>query len=463
MLSCIYRIWGRARCRQLAADWQEAWAHNGVWGGRSGRGPEPLLMELCMDLESASSQRKVAGVSFDLVKAFDRVPRELLGKILGKMGMPGCVLRPYLYMLRKATRRYKLGVCLDVAEPIWGGILQGCPLSMIAMNCVVQIWLAATTSEVPNSFPRSFVDDVAATVIEEDDDTLCSSVRSVYETAFCFVSSIGGELSERKCFTFGNVVVAGCARPGLPHDDVFRLVGGSVAVRAEGVHKPTALELRRFSKWASTVKRARHLPVSWESRCTALLRTRFQGTWGSGTHRLCTTKSHERSLNTIRADVLRCLLRRDRYNASPRVYFALVASPSLSPFYNRVVDGLLFMWRALWATGRFAEVKRCYQQLRPGGNDGPLARLQQVNSLPDFQGVVDDMFACGFVDKPAWLHRIRQQWRQEEFRCVARDRADFKGVERGVLRDETLVLLRLSCATSPAEAGLLCPWDGRYC
>lgn len=76
-------------------------------------------------------------VSFDLSKAFDKILWGLLGKILEAMAMPSVVLRPYMSMLRHATRRYKLGVALDDAQVLYGGVLQGCPLAMLSMNALV--------------------------------------------------------------------------------------------------------------------------------------------------------------------------------------------------------------------------------------------------------------------------------------------------------------------------------------
>ena len=170
VLSAIYRLWARVRCRQLAAVWQEAWSHPGIWAGRKGRGPEPLLLEVCLDLELTVDDSKAAGLSFDLSEAFDRVPRELLGKILERMSMPTCVLAPYMGRLRSATCRYKIGVCLDLEQRIWGGILQGCPLSILAMNAVVNIWFFATSSAVLSCLPQSYLDDVSVTASAEDAD-----------------------------------------------------------------------------------------------------------------------------------------------------------------------------------------------------------------------------------------------------------------------------------------------------
>ena len=441
VLSAIYRLWARVRCRQLAAVWQEAWSHPGIWGGRKGRGPEPLLLEICLDMELTADDSKVASLSFDLSKAFDRVPRDLLGKILGRMSMPTCVLAPYMDMLRHATRRYKIGVCLDLEHQIWGGILQGCPVSILAMNAVVNIWLLATSSAVPSCFPRSYVDDVSVTASAEDADSLRATLKVAYTVADRFTTSIGGQLNKRKSFSFGDACVAGNIHPDLAHSDAFRLVGGSIVCRQPGNYVPTALEVARLSKWASTGKASRHLPISWEERCAVLLRTRSQATWGAGTHKLCVTRSHERYLVSVRAGVMRCLLRRDQYNASPAMCFGLLASPSLNPFFRRVVDGLQVVWRVLSATGRFQEIMTHYRQLAGNTSDGPVARLQEVNEMPGFRGVIDDMFTCGLHDKAAWLHRVRDVWRLEEFRRVARDRPDFRGIEQGILRDATLKYL----------------------
>ena len=106
VLGSVYRLWARVRAKQLGATWQERWAHTGMWGGRVGRGPQPLLLEVALDLELAGEHEHAGGLSFDLSKCFDRVPHGLLEEVLDRMRMPTCVKRPYLAMLRSATRRY---------------------------------------------------------------------------------------------------------------------------------------------------------------------------------------------------------------------------------------------------------------------------------------------------------------------------------------------------------------------
>ncbi len=64
VLSTIYRLWSRIRVKQVSKTWESIW-HHGIWGGRPGRGPEPLLYVLCLEVEISATQ-VFGGLSFDL-------------------------------------------------------------------------------------------------------------------------------------------------------------------------------------------------------------------------------------------------------------------------------------------------------------------------------------------------------------------------------------------------------------
>ncbi len=181
------------------------------------------------------------------------------------MGLPSSVHTPYLSMLRHATRRYKLGSALDISQNLYGGILQGCPLSMLAMNSIVNIWLFSLDSGSTAAKPRAYVDDVSVAITAGDVLTLRQQVI-------------------RKSFSFGNLDLAGSIHPDLGHCNEFRLVGGSIAYRDANSGSVTQLELQRIRKWSATIQRCRHIPVSWRERCAVLLRARARYTWGGGTH-----------------------------------------------------------------------------------------------------------------------------------------------------------------------------------
>ena len=47
--------------------------------------------------------------------------------------------------------------------------------------------------------------------------------------------------------------------------------------------------------------------------------------------------------------------------------------------------------------------------------DGPSARLRQVDSMPEFPGVVTDMFRRLQHDLGLWFHDVREVWRQAQY------------------------------------------------
>ena len=163
------------------------------------------------------------------------------------MNMPLCVWRPYIGMLRSATRRFKLGKHLDQAQPIYGGILQGCPLSMISMNAVINIWLHVVSSQAPQSFPRAYVDDVSVTASGSNDEITREVVQSVADVSSAFVAAIGGIMNHSKSFSFGNQCVKGQLQPDLQHCDEFRLLGGSVVFRCFGSQAIETVALHNYS------------------------------------------------------------------------------------------------------------------------------------------------------------------------------------------------------------------------
>ena len=292
VLSSLYRTWARLRAKELTHNWQESWIPAGSRGGRIRQGAETVVFGVMCDLESASADRHVGGLSFDLMKAFDRVPHGLLGKILTKMDLAENIRKPYLSMLSNANRRYKINTHFDHPQRIFGGILQGDPLSMLMMNVVTCVWMRSLSAACPLSRTRSFVDDLSI-IVASSQHELIREAQNVFHESECFVQSIGGALNKAKSFSFGNECLNGHIHPQIEHHDAFRLLGGSITYRPSNKSQITAFELSKLAKWTDTIKRCCHLPVTWAERSSALMRTRFQYTWGAGCHSLCATKNHE--------------------------------------------------------------------------------------------------------------------------------------------------------------------------
>ena len=450
VLALIYRVWGRLRAKHLA-PWQEAWAHPELWGGRAGRGPESLLVGTAFDLEGHDGE--IAGLSLDLNKAFDRVPRELLFSLLSRMGLSPLVAGPYIDMLRRCSRRYKISGFLDRPSPLYGGILQGCPLSMMALNAFVSVWLRHLDVEAPLCKVRAYVDDVSMTTCGAQPAELARRLRIALDASLQFTCCMGGllDLRQGKSFVFGSPRVARHLADKVSYNRTFRLVGGSFTYRS-GSGSATPLEQSRLNTWSAVVRRCRYLPVSWHDRCGVLLRTRSSFTWGCATHSLCTTSSHLSELKKLRSMVIRCLLRRDRYVANPTLYLSLLTCPSLNPFFARIFDGLLVVWRVLHASPTLAARLIACHDAPLTSNDGPVHRLRQLDALPEVRGCVRRMFEAYRKrdSSSSWLHVERDLWRAYQWSTVARERHAFAGIEHGIMRKDTLSFLMLLDRASAA-------------
>ena len=266
--------------------------------------------------------------------------------------------------------------------------------------------------------------------------------QQIFQASDNFVQTIGGELNKTKSFSFGHECLQNSIDAAISHHDSFRLLGGSITYRSPNQSKATAFGLTKLDKWTKTIKRCRHLPVTWSERCSALMRTRSQYTWGSGCHTLCTAKTHEDLIIKSRSSIMRCLLRRDQYIANPSMYFCLITPPSLNHLFDRVIDGLCTARRVLIFSSQADDLKARFQQDAVPNFDGPISFLKQVNEMSGFEHCVDKLIQYGLTEPEQWLHEIRSVWRKEQFKRIAANRPAFDGVQHGVDRDSTIHHLR---------------------
>eukprot|EP00435_Cladocopium_sp_Y103_P064785 s279_g26.t1 len=204
VLSILFRIWARIRARQLNGHWQELFAHDGMWGGRTSRGAEPLLIDVAL------RQRLLALMQQDLALTSRK---HLIGSPVSSshvfLTRWGCLLLSLGLVCTcfvTVRKDLNLGTALDKPKALWGGILQGCPLAMLSMNVICNIWLRALDDQVPTCRPRSYVDDVSVTLAQDSQQKLVEASKLGYQISNDFVQSTGGQINSSKCFAFGDSV-----------------------------------------------------------------------------------------------------------------------------------------------------------------------------------------------------------------------------------------------------------------
>eukprot|EP00973_Karenia_brevis_P077248 10731311-Karenia_brevis.AAC.1 len=67
-------------------------------------------------------------------------------------------------MYQHLRRRFKCGQGIGKHFVTSNGILQGCPISVILLNCLIAVWSSAVAEEVPQSHPEAYADDTGVTV-----------------------------------------------------------------------------------------------------------------------------------------------------------------------------------------------------------------------------------------------------------------------------------------------------------
>ena len=136
----IYRIWAKIRFKQLQT-WHVLWLPDVLRGGAPNREAADVYYHLALDIEHAqSSNHPLFGIFWDYKKCFDQVAWTIEYGLLHRMGMPPRVLEAMFSYTRAIQRRFKLGTSIGPLFPNTNGIMQGCPLAILRINCIMMAW-----------------------------------------------------------------------------------------------------------------------------------------------------------------------------------------------------------------------------------------------------------------------------------------------------------------------------------
>ena len=106
-----------------------------------------------IDIEEVLSQTRHSDFHIfvaDVVKSFDTVDRDILYCTIGRLGLPAWFRTVYFSFHKEVLLRFELATGLGVAWTRDGGILQGCPLSMIFIVALYAPWCRQLESLVAN-------------------------------------------------------------------------------------------------------------------------------------------------------------------------------------------------------------------------------------------------------------------------------------------------------------------------
>jgi hypothetical protein len=163
VMSVVYRLWAATRVREVM-QWQELWIDGEMHGYRKSHGAEDVWWKQALQVEeSLLNTNDLFGLSLDYGKCFDRVPVHLVLDLALEQGMSPRLVAPLRTLYARLQRRFRVGGGLGKLFHSTNGIIQGCPLSVVLLNLLVNVWARSVRAGAPSATPCAYADDSGAT------------------------------------------------------------------------------------------------------------------------------------------------------------------------------------------------------------------------------------------------------------------------------------------------------------
>ena len=159
ILPALLLAYTGTRFEQLQT-WQIASMPSCIIGGVKGRTMPSLHTALRLEIDHArESQHHLVGIKLDKAKCFDRLIPAFTAALFLAFGLPAFIVSVFhrMYTGLKTHIAYK-GWVSPVPTTAANGVVQGCSLSLIAINVHTKVWVH-TLELLPEISMRAFVDD----------------------------------------------------------------------------------------------------------------------------------------------------------------------------------------------------------------------------------------------------------------------------------------------------------------
>ncbi len=148
-----------ARFAQLQ-HWMQTTLPQNLFGAIKGRSMSSIHTSLRLQIDDAKTkQHHLCGIKIDKSKCFDRIVPQITGMLFLAFGLPAGLTTFFLQMYSNLKRHLSyLNWTSPVATTTTNGVVQGCSLSLIAINLNMAVW-SLMVSRIPNVIACAFIDD----------------------------------------------------------------------------------------------------------------------------------------------------------------------------------------------------------------------------------------------------------------------------------------------------------------
>ena len=321
VLSFVYRVWSSIRAKEALLHFAKH-APPGMYGTLPGCNSADVWMSLQLAIESSHrSGSPLYGISADLTKAFNMLPRLPIFGLARVCGLPESLVRPWVAAVTGLRRRFRVRGSVGPAILSNCGYPEGDPLSCVAM-CIANTAFHLHMSLARNpSRTLSFVDNYETT------SGTYEGIVEAHELLMEFSRKWDMPVDTAKT-TAWCTSAAGRAR--------LRAAGFNVLLdfRDLGAHLQTS---RRFSN-RTQVDRIRALDERWpmlaasHAPVSQKVRALSTAAWPAALHAIAVTPIGDCHISGLRAKALKGLNLKAP-GANPMLQLSLVEYPVADPFF----------------------------------------------------------------------------------------------------------------------------------
>lgn len=144
VLSLIYRWWSKVVTSQILLSWSQH-LPNYIVGFIPGRSPQNEMIKIQHEFEVshfhfASGAIQWQGLTLDLVKCFNLIPREPARRALQKAGVPDPMIDVWFHSLQNLVRYWKLGDVVVESGLTTTGAPEGDTFSVLCCVAISRLW-----------------------------------------------------------------------------------------------------------------------------------------------------------------------------------------------------------------------------------------------------------------------------------------------------------------------------------
>ena len=161
VLSLLYRLWSKVVTSQILQHWSRH-LPGYIVGFIPGRSPQNEMVKIQHEFEVSHSKFETGasqcqGLTLDLVKCFNLIPREPARRALIKAGIPDHMIQTWFQSLQRLVRYWKFGDAIIESGQTTTGTPEGDTVSVLCCVAISRIW--AHHLSVHQAIPSCYADN----------------------------------------------------------------------------------------------------------------------------------------------------------------------------------------------------------------------------------------------------------------------------------------------------------------